>query len=84
MVAHQTSGAEVPGSNPAYPTMILGRCKIIVLYCSNLRVEGGTSTRSHKYTHKKLSCQTIMIVLSHLFEHNLLIVLYCVLGWSDF
>ena len=30
LVAHQTSGAEVPGSNPASPTMILMRCRIIV------------------------------------------------------
>ena len=29
MIARQTSGAEVPGSNPASPTMILGRCSII-------------------------------------------------------
>ena len=27
---HQTSEAEIPGSNPASPTMILGRCRIIV------------------------------------------------------
>ena len=27
---HQTSEAEVPGSNPASPTMILMRCRIIV------------------------------------------------------
>ena len=31
LVAHQTSGAEVPGSNPASPTMILMRCRIIVI-----------------------------------------------------
>ena len=30
LVAHQTSRAEVPGSNPASSTMILGRCRIIV------------------------------------------------------
>ena len=30
LVARQTSEAEVPGSNPASPTMILGRCRIIV------------------------------------------------------
>ena len=30
LVVHQTSGAEVPGSNPASPRMILGRCRIIV------------------------------------------------------
>ena len=30
LVAHQTSGAQVPGSNPAFPTMILMRCRIIV------------------------------------------------------
>ena len=29
-VARQTSGAEVPGSNPVSPTMILERCRIIV------------------------------------------------------
>ena len=33
MVACQTSEAEGPGSNPASPTMILGRCRIIVVYC---------------------------------------------------
>ena len=32
-VVHQTFGAEVLGSNPASPTMILGRCRIIVQYC---------------------------------------------------
>ena len=30
MVAHQTSGAEVLGSNPASPTTIRMRCRIIV------------------------------------------------------
>ena len=30
LVAHQTSGAEVLGSNPASPIMILGHCRIIV------------------------------------------------------
>ena len=30
LVARQTSGAEVPGSNPASTTMILMRCRIIV------------------------------------------------------
>ena len=30
LVAHQTSGAEVPGSNPASTTIILMRCRIIV------------------------------------------------------
>ena len=29
--AHQTSGAEVPGSYPASPTMILMHCRIIVM-----------------------------------------------------
>ena len=33
----QTSGAGVPGSNPASPIMILMRCRIIVKYCRNLR-----------------------------------------------
>ena len=30
LVARQTSEAEVPVSNPASPTLILGRCRIIV------------------------------------------------------
>ena len=30
LVARQTSEAEVPGSNPATPTTILRRCKIIM------------------------------------------------------
>ena len=30
MEAHQTSGAEVPGWNPASPTMILMHCRITV------------------------------------------------------
>ena len=29
-LAHQTSEAEVPGSNPSSPTTILMRCRIIV------------------------------------------------------
>ena len=28
-IAHQTSGAEVPGSKPASTTMILMRCRIV-------------------------------------------------------
>ena len=28
-IVHQTSGGEVPGSNPASPSMILMRCRII-------------------------------------------------------
>ena len=43
MVAHQTSGADVLGSDPASPTIILMRCKIIVLYSvKHLRVERET------------------------------------------
>ena len=30
LLAHQSSGAEVLGSNPASPTMIMMRCRIIV------------------------------------------------------
>ena len=30
LVARQTSGPEVPGSNPASPTKILGSCRVIV------------------------------------------------------
>ena len=38
LVAYQISGAEFLGSNPATPTMILGRCWIIVyVILSNLR-----------------------------------------------
>ena len=33
MVAHQTSGAEVRGSNPTSPIKILMCCRIIVLSC---------------------------------------------------
>ena len=33
LVAHQTSEAVVPGSNPASSTMILGHCRFIVKYC---------------------------------------------------
>ena len=40
--AHQTSGAEVPGLNPASPIMILMRCSIIVNNVENLRVERET------------------------------------------
>ena len=36
---HQTSGAEVPGSNPASPTMSLMRYRIIVNNVENLRLE---------------------------------------------
>ena len=42
IVAHQTSGAEVPGSNTASSTMILMRCRIIVHNIENLRVERDT------------------------------------------
>ena len=42
LVAHQTSEAEVLGSNPASPTMILMRCRIIVNNVENLRVERET------------------------------------------
>ena len=45
-IVHQTSGAEVPGSNPAFPTMILMRCRIIVYSnkVDNLRVDRDTHT----------------------------------------
>ena len=33
LVARQTSGAEIPGSNPASTAIILMRCRIIVQYC---------------------------------------------------
>ena len=42
MVPHLL-GAEVSGSNPASPTMILMRCRIIVLYnVEKLRIERET------------------------------------------
>ena len=40
--AHQNSGVEVPGSNPASPTMILMRCRITAKNVENLRVERET------------------------------------------
>ena len=52
MVAHQTSGAEVPGSNTASPTMILMRCRIIVYSVENLRVERETNPWGKKNIYK--------------------------------
>ena len=51
--AHQTSGAEVPGSNPASTTMILMRCRIIVKYSRKSRGrEGNLPLRQKKYLKK--------------------------------
>ena len=47
MVAHQTSGAVDPGTNLASHTIILGRCRIIVKYCKNLRVTKGLKTKKN-------------------------------------
>ena len=42
-IADKTYWTKVPGSNPASPTMILMRCRIIVNNVGNLRVESETS-----------------------------------------
>ena len=47
MVALQTAEAAVPGSNPASPTMILMRCRIIVIYCKISR-DGDLPLRQKK------------------------------------
>ena len=64
LVVHQTSGAEVPGLNPASPTMILMRCRIIVImYVEHLRVERETYPRGKKDFFKTiLTCQRILPV----------------------
>ena len=54
MLAHQTSEAEVPGSNPASPTMILMRCRIIVNNVENLMVERETYPGGGKKIIKKI------------------------------
>ena len=49
MVSHQTSGAEVPDSNPAYPTMILGRSAgSLCNNVKNLRIVGKPPTEAKK------------------------------------
>ena len=54
LLAHQASGAEVTGSNPASPIMILMRCRFIVYPVENLRVERETYTaEANKTTTKK-------------------------------
>ena len=43
LVAHQTTGAEVPASNPASPKMVLMRCRIIASNnVENLKVQKET------------------------------------------
>ena len=59
LVARQTSGAEVPGSNSASTTMILMRCRIIVYYCK-------TSTWGQKNI-QKMFLQGTYTVEKHLF-----------------
>ena len=54
LVVHQTSGTVVLGSNPASPTMILGRCRINVLYCEISWVEGRISTWGPKKYRRKI------------------------------
>ena len=55
MVAHQTSGAEFPpGSNPASPTMILMRCRIIVSSCRKSQGREGSLPLRHEKAQKKL------------------------------
>ena len=53
------SGAEVPGSNPASPTMTLMCCRIIVYEYNveNLRVERAT----YPYGKKKISDKKILL-----------------------
>ena len=52
LVVHQTSGTEVPGSNPASATMILGRCRITVYYCKSQGRGGNLHLGPKKYTKK--------------------------------
>ena len=62
LVARQTSEAVVLGSNPASPTMILGRCRIIVSYCKNsLYREGNLHLRPKKNTKKKKRNELIFL-----------------------
>ena len=49
MVTHQTSGPEVLGSNPARPTMILGRCRIIVYNCKFSGQRGRPPPEAQKF-----------------------------------
>ena len=48
MVAHQTSGVEVPGSNSAFLTMILMRYRIIIIVNKSQGREGNLQLRQKK------------------------------------
>ena len=61
LILYTTSEAKVPGSNPASPTMILMRCRIIVNNVENLRVESETSPRGKK--------KKIVYNKSHVFKY---------------
>ena len=55
LVVHQTSGAEVPGSNPASTTMILMRCRIIVKKSRKSQGREGNLPQRQKEIYKKNS-----------------------------
>ena len=48
-VAHQTSEAKVPGSNPESPIMILMRCRIIMKKWRKSQGRGGNLLLRQKY-----------------------------------
>ena len=54
LAAHQTSGAEVPGSNPASPTMILMRCRIRIIVIMQ-KISGQIALRQKKIIKKTWS-----------------------------
>ena len=66
LMAHQTSGAEVPGSNPASLTMILMRCRIIVSNCRQSQGREGNLPLRQKQIDKEadrqVNCIQIQII----------------------
>ena len=53
--AHQNSGVEVPGSNPASPTMILMRCRITTKKCRKSQSKEGNLPLRKKRKKKKFT-----------------------------
>ena len=60
---HFNTEAEVPGSNPASPTKILMRCRIIVYTVENLRVERETYPKGIKCIGRRAQLLTVRVCI---------------------
>ena len=76
MVAHQTSEAKVPGSNPESPIMILMRCRIIVKKWRKSQGKEGNLLLRQKIAMERQGYKIILDILNESQPRCLLFIVY--------